>query len=84
GSLHLAVNTRDWTFTSKISAMLGTLEKAYRIICDRLLFVPLNIELMQWFLHRHISRFPLQAAPVLPLLCVPVRCTYAFYICYCP
>jgi len=22
----LAVNTRDWTFTSKISAMLGTLE----------------------------------------------------------
>ena len=24
GSLHLAVNTRDWTFTSKISAMLGT------------------------------------------------------------
>jgi len=23
----LAVNTRDWTFTSKISAMLGTLEK---------------------------------------------------------
>jgi hypothetical protein len=27
GSLHLAVNTRDWTFTSKISAMLGTLEK---------------------------------------------------------
>lgn len=24
GSLHLAVNTRDWTCTSKISAMLGT------------------------------------------------------------
>jgi len=23
----LAVNTRDWTFTSKISAMLGTQEK---------------------------------------------------------
>ena len=27
GSLHLAVNTRDWTCTSKISAMLGTLQK---------------------------------------------------------
>ena len=26
-SLHLAVNTRDWTCTSKISAMLGTLQK---------------------------------------------------------
>ncbi|HJA65059.1 MAG TPA: hypothetical protein H9955_01980, partial [Candidatus Mediterraneibacter cottocaccae] len=30
GSLHLAVNTRDWTFTSKISAMLGTQVKALR------------------------------------------------------
>ncbi|WP_347062367.1 hypothetical protein, partial [Blautia wexlerae] len=29
--LHLAVNTRDWTFTSKISAMLGTLEKERHI-----------------------------------------------------
>ena len=28
GSLHLAVNTRDWTFTSKISAMLGTQHEA--------------------------------------------------------
>ena len=27
GSLHLAVNTRDWTCTSKISAMLGTQSK---------------------------------------------------------
>jgi hypothetical protein len=27
----LAVNTRDWTFTSKISAMLGTLEKGQSI-----------------------------------------------------
>ena len=30
GSLHLAVNTRDWTCTSKISAMLGTHKKKFR------------------------------------------------------
>lgn len=28
GSLHLAVNTRGWTYTSKISAMLGTQQNA--------------------------------------------------------
>ena len=32
GSLHLAVNTRDWTFTSKISAMLGTHQKKTKTI----------------------------------------------------
>ncbi|WP_242324868.1 hypothetical protein, partial [Faecalibaculum rodentium] len=30
GSLHLATNARDWTFTSKICAMPGTLKKTSR------------------------------------------------------